>query len=403
VGATVRVLYVSYDGLLDPLGHSQVLPYVTRLAASGIEFAIVSFEKRSRWEDDGRRRALADGLARTGIRWVPLRYHKSPRSLATAWDVLRGAATLRSEARRVRPRIVHCRGDVAAAMARWSGATKAARLLYDVRGFFSDERVESGSWRAGGVLDRLVRRVEGRNLRAAAGVVVLTRAAHLALAERQRLPPHRVIPTCADLDRFRLAASDDAPRYGLVYSGSLGSWYMGREMLAFARVAGSILGAPTLFLTPDGSRLKGLAPDSQVEVREAAPADVPGWLRQARAQFFFYQPSPARRATCPTKLAEGLACGLPVLCNRGIGDVDELVQREGVGVLVDGFTDAALQASLRDLRVLLDDPGIHDRCRSVATRVFDVRVGSDQYRSLYREMAGLPAEPGGVIPREASL
>ena len=45
-----RVLYVSYDGMTDPLGQSQVLPYILGLNKKGYQFTLVSFEKPERLE-----------------------------------------------------------------------------------------------------------------------------------------------------------------------------------------------------------------------------------------------------------------------------------------------------------------------------------------------------------------
>ena len=42
------VLYISYDGMLEPLGQSQVLAYLERLAA-GRRMHLISFEKRAEW------------------------------------------------------------------------------------------------------------------------------------------------------------------------------------------------------------------------------------------------------------------------------------------------------------------------------------------------------------------
>ena len=41
-----RVLYISYDGLTDPLGQSQILPYLQHLAKESYQFTILSFEKK---------------------------------------------------------------------------------------------------------------------------------------------------------------------------------------------------------------------------------------------------------------------------------------------------------------------------------------------------------------------
>ena len=38
-------LYLSYDGISDPLGQSQVLPYLKGLARLGHKIHLISFEK----------------------------------------------------------------------------------------------------------------------------------------------------------------------------------------------------------------------------------------------------------------------------------------------------------------------------------------------------------------------
>ena len=45
-----HVLYLSYDGMTDPLGQSQVLPYIIGLSQEGFQFTLISFEKKDRYE-----------------------------------------------------------------------------------------------------------------------------------------------------------------------------------------------------------------------------------------------------------------------------------------------------------------------------------------------------------------
>jgi glycosyltransferase involved in cell wall biosynthesis len=384
----VSVIYVSYDGALDPLGASQVVPYLEGLSQRGFQITLISFEKAAAWRDREARRALQARLDGAGIAWRPLRYHRSPRLPATAWDVWRGARAVRRGARLSRARLVHCRGDVAAVMARAARLPPDVRLLYDVRGLFAEERVESGSWARGGMLDRAVRRAEAANLRRADAVVILTEHARRALQERREdLPPLRIIPTCADVSIFRPRASGEPVEYGLAYSGSLGTWYLAPEMVAFARIAAESVPGRVLFLTPQVAEASAAgARGDWAEVRGVPPVEVPAWLRRARALFFFIRPTAAKRASCPTKLAEALATGLPVVANRGIGDLDELLERHEVGVLVDGFNESEYRRAAARLSRLLEDPSLAQRCRALARDRFSLDSGVQAYHSLYCEL-----------------
>ena len=402
MGPAVRVIYVSYDGALDPLGASQVVPYLLGLSVRGVAITLLTFEKPTRWGQVAARDEMQSRLETRGIRWRPLRYHRRPRLVGTLLDVIAGGRTIAHEASRVTSALIHCRGDVATFMGRWARLPSTIPVLYDVRGFFSDERVESGSWRKGSVLDRAVRRTEAANLRRADGVVVLTRRAAETLRRRRpSLPSLRVIPTCADVSVFKPRAPGQKPEFGLVYSGSLGTWYMAEEMVAFARSAAGAVPGPALFLTPQPEEVRRLGPTPEwAEIRTVESGAVPEWLRRASALLFFSRGKASDRARCPTKFAEGLASGLPVICNRGIGDLDDIVEREGVGVLVDGFSEAAYSAAIRRLKELLEDPGLSARCRRLAEARYSVDLGVDAYHGLYSELVAgatpLAREPGNT-------
>ena len=388
MGRTLKAVYVSYDGALDPLGASQVIPYLLGLARCGVRVRLLSFEKPDLWGREPARRMLQEQLADHDITWRPLRYHKWPRLPATLWDLFRGRRAVRAAVRETGARLVHCRGDVAMAMARLAGLDPGVGLLYDVRGFFADERVEAGSWRRGGLLDRAVRKTEAANLARADGLVTLTGEAWADLRERRGSGlPHAVIPTCVDVSHFRPRAETEPAAFGLVYCGSLGSQYLAREMVDFARVATEVIPGRVLFLSREGDQARGAgASPDWAEVRSAAPNEVAGWLRQGRALFYFYRPGHSKRACYPTKLAEALACGLPAVCNRGLSDIDELLTSERVGVLVEDLTPEAYRGAARLLARLLEDPDTPRRCRRVAEERLGVEHGIRAYHDLYREL-----------------
>ncbi len=201
------VLYISYDGMLEPLGQSQVLAYLEKLAP-GRPIHLISYEKPADWADSARRGSLAKRIAAAGICWHPLRYHKSPTAPATAYDVAVGTAKALALAVRHRLTIVHARSYVAALIALAVKRSTGARFLFDMRGLWADERVDGGLWPKDGRLYRTAKSLERRFLEAADHVVILT---HASEAEIRGFPylagravPMSVIPTCTDLDRFAI-------------------------------------------------------------------------------------------------------------------------------------------------------------------------------------------------------
>ena len=79
------VLYISYDGMTDPLGQSQVIPYLTGLAKRGHHITILSCEKRHPFAllHERCERRFAD----CGIEWHHVPYSKRPPVLSTYFDL----------------------------------------------------------------------------------------------------------------------------------------------------------------------------------------------------------------------------------------------------------------------------------------------------------------------------
>ena len=393
------VLYISYDGMLEPLGQSQVLAYLKRLAADR-PIHLISFEKADDWANVAERERLARDISASGIVWHPLRYHKRPTAVATAWDIASGMRLGLWLVLRHRLRIVHARSYVSSVMALGIKRIKGLRYLFDMRGFWADERVDGNLWPRTGRMYRVSKGFERRFLLAADHVVSLT---HAAVTEMQRfpylqgrMPPVTVIPTCADLTRFKpLPRTQERAGFVLGYVGSAGTWYLFDEVVAcFAEL---------LRLRPDArflivnrgehayirERLAAAGvPAESVELTTATHAEVPQQIARMDAGIFFIRQVFSKQASAPPKLAELLGCGVPCLGNAGVGDMAEVLEGERVGVALKSFDEAALAKGLQDLLQLAADPATRARCVEAAQKHFSLDEGVRRYAAVYGQLGG---------------
>jgi len=391
------VLFVSYDGVLGGPGRSQVLPYLRGYRAAGWSAHLLSYEKPHLLAEEGTRAAVEGELAAAGVRWTVLPYRRS-----MVRDLLAGLDAVRRIVDAERPAVLHARSYVPAYLCRRAGRDHGARLLFDMRGLWPDERVDGGLWSRWNPLFLLWKRIERTLLRDADGVVLLSRAGERLLREEGLLPagkPSAVIPCGVDLERFRPAAAGGAeapaelrPFLGkriYTFLGATGTWYLLPEMLDFAAEAvRADADARILFLTedPGGAVGDGLAargvPPERVLVRRVPHADVPRWIAPSAAGVFFIRSCRSKKASCPTKLGEFLACGVPVVVNAGIGDMDEVVGGGRVGVVVRAFDPASFRDARASLAALRADPGLAARCRRAAEDGFDAVAGARAFVAL---------------------
>ena len=386
------VLYISYSGMLEPLGQSQVLAYQEKLAADH-PVHLLSFERASDWARTEEREAIAQRMRAAGIHWHPLRYHKRFSLLATFWDIFCGAMLGWRLVRRHDLGIVHARSYVASVMALVVKRLAGVHYVFDMRGFWADERVDGGLWPRDGRRYRGAKWFERKFLQHADHVVSLT---HAAVREMERfdylvgrMPPVTVIPTCADLSRFRPSGNRE-PGFVLGYVGSIGTWYLFDEVVdCFVRLRRLRPEAKFLVVSRSdhadiSKRLAaGGVPAEAVELRSASHAGVPEQMRRMHAGVFFIKPVFSKQASAPTKLGEFLGCGIPCLSNAGVGDMAQILEEARVGVAVADFTPASLDEGLARLVALVDDPSASQRCVAAAEAHFSLEEGVRRYQDVY--------------------
>jgi glycosyltransferase involved in cell wall biosynthesis len=294
-----------------------------------------------------------------------------------------------------------------AALARKISSHKP-KLLFDIRGFFPEEYTDAGVWPADGLLYRLAKRVERWLLREADGFVVLTeKAREILFADSIETGfdgsgrPVEVIPCCVDMKRFATAGAaarvatraelSIGDRFVTAYVGAFGGWYLTEETADFfGAVKRNIPDAFAMILTQSSPEtVRNLLLDRGYQekdllITKVNPTEIPRYLSAADIAVSFIKPCYSKQASSPTKNAEYLACGLPVVANSGVGDVDAQILENGVGAIVTELTPAGYDKALAQVQELGD---ISDRCRRTAVEQFDLTtVAGVRYRRLYSRL-----------------
>ncbi len=403
-------LYICYFGVREPLVQTQVIPYLLEIMKDGIEVSLLTFEPGG-FGGEAEETALREDLAGKGVDWHWLRYHKRPSAPATAYDVLAGAWYIRKLIKKKKFDVLHGRVHIPtlmAAIARKFSSHKP-KLLFDIRGFFPEEYTDAGIWPEGGWLYHSAKRVEKWLLKESDGFVVLTEKARTILFPESTETgfdksgrPVEVIPCCVDLRRFESDKSREHGEYiseklniydRIVFAhvGALGGLYLTKEIADFlqsARERDPRVFA--LFLTQSSPELiipllkqRGFK-DTDFFVDRVDPLEIPAYLRDSNAGISFVKASFSTLSRSPTKIAEYLACGLPLIANSGVGDVDELVLQNRIGALVYEFSPEGYRAALDRTEELGDS---RDRLTETVRREFDLEaVGGRRYRRIYKRL-----------------
>lgn len=396
-----HVLYLSYDGMTDPLGQSQVLPYLIGLSKKEYVFTLVSFEKQERFEKD---KAIIQKIcADSNIDWKPQFYTKKPPVLSTLKDIWK-MNRLAKKIHASKPiQLIHCRSYISALIGLGFKRKQGVKFLFDMRGFWADERVEGNIWNLKNPLFKWVysyfKKKEKQFFSESDGIISLTHAGKKIILD-WNLPnvssdKIEVIPCCVDLNLFNLESVQLEKKQEIQknlklegkfivgYIGSIGTWYMLPEMLqTFKKIKAKKTNAIFLFVTKDNSdsiireaEKIGIQTDS-ICITSSIHSEVPTYISLFDLSIFYIRPSFSKQASSPTKQGEIMAMGVPIICNSGVGDTTEIIQKYQSGI-VDWNED-----SLDQLKSLFNK----ERTISGAKDFFDLTLGTEKYAEKYIQL-----------------
>lgn len=392
--------------MTDPLGQSQVIPYLKGLSTEGYEIFLLSCEKREVFENN---RSMVNGILEGfNISWYPLQYTKKPPVVSTLFDILK----IRSAAKKIHKKhkldMVHTRAGVPALIGLWLKKKYGIKFLNDIREFYADSRVEGGMWNKRKFLYRSIynyfKKQEAAQIAASDGLVCLTYAAQKIITEwpeYKNSVPLTVIPCSADLELFDRENIDPAikekyrqqlnisPDDTIVsYLGSIGGWYLTEEMMIFCkRLSDRIPSVKFLFISPhkhveikSAATKYGIA-ENKIIVTKAKRTEVPILLSFSIFSIFFIEPCYSKQSSSPTKHGEIMAMGIPVITNAGVGDVQEIVEKYNAGFVVNEFSDQAYDKVIEDIEAakVFDKTAI----RNAAFEFYALSKAIDKYKALY--------------------
>lgn len=399
-----NVLYISYDGMTDPLGQAQVLPYLIGLSKKGINFHLISFEKKDRFI--AHEAKIASICKEAGITWHPISYTKSPPLLSTIYDIVRMRRMATKLHKKQAFSLIHCRSYLSALVGLYFTKRYSVPFLFDMRGFWADERIEGGIWNLKNPVFKTVysffKRKEMAFLTKSAATVSLTNAGKKEIESWKSLPSSidiEVIPCCVDLSLFnpdkikqspslidQLELSEKTQLVG--YIGSLGTWYLIDEMFDYFNwLSKKQENFHFVLVTQDDRTIvdryakeKGI-PSDRYSVFSAQREEIPALIAQFHHSVFFIKPSYSKQASSPTKQAEIMAMGVPIICNSGVGDTAQLVAEYACGAAIDSFDEVSYEEAFQSLSTIQPAHAIRG-----AHSFFDLESGVEKYLSVYKRI-----------------
>jgi glycosyltransferase involved in cell wall biosynthesis len=405
----MKVLYLSYDGLTDPLGQSQILPYLQGLANHGHDIHIIAFEKPDKFDLLGTQ--IKNICDQSKIHYYPQVYHKSPPLFSTLIDM----RTMYKVAKQLNTQhnfnLSHCRSYISALIGMKLKKENKLPFIFDMRGFYADERVDGNLWPQSNPIYRLVykyfKKKELQLLSQADSIVSLTSKARNVMLERNMLSeqaPVSIIPCCVDISLFNSSNNPESELAQLKsnlgytesnlilgYVGSTGTWYLLKDMLRyFQKLHAANPEFRFLFLSFDNPEeifreARDLNINTElIKIVGVNRNELPTYLGILDLSIFFIKPVFSKFASSPTKQAELMSMGIPVICNAGIGDTDSIIKQYEAGICLENTSDDELNKAVEETNALIKLN--RERIIFGAKQYFSLHNGINTLNNIYQQI-----------------
>ncbi len=409
---TSSVLYITYDGITDHIGQSQVAPYLVGLAARGHRITLLSAEKTDKTAIIEKYKTI---FSENNIDWHYLPYTKRPPVVSTVWDIYKMLRKARQLIKKNDIQILHCRSYVASLIGLHFKKKRNTRFIFDMRDFWADagketRRFDVDNNRIHKAVYTFFKKKEKQFLEHADYIISLTQAGKKIMenwaAKGMKIKsPIRVIPCCADFNFFDRSKLDtnklaelrtqlglNDTDFVMNYLGSLGPAYLTDELLDFYKVLLKLQPAAKFLvvanndhhLIKDAAKHKGIDP-AKLMVTKGHKDEIPYLIALCDLSVFFIMPSFAKQACSPTKLAELFAMNVPVIANTNVGDLDELLNPGyNNSTVIKTFDDKEYERALEQVLTRIGQGNTH--IRENMKNSLSVEHGIALYDKVYQDI-----------------
>jgi hypothetical protein len=346
-----KVLYISLTGMTEPLGRSQVLEYLFDLSKE-YEYYLISFERAS---DLNNIDEIKELLKDYNIKWSYLIYSNKYGVFSTIFQIFQVIFLGLNIAKKNKINIIHARSFIPTTIGLIIKKFTKAKLLFDIRGFAIDEKIDSGRLNTSSFLFNILKRWDNYLYKKSDHIVTLTKNAKTVLITKLDITEEKItiIPTCTNKNIFKVISEEekqDFKKYQgfdindiiLIHTGTVLNRYdFDKEIELFKHLNSLNKNFKFLILNKGEhnyikSRFDTFGIDSNnYKIISVIFDNVYKYLNIANFSLFFIPPSFAKQAMAPTKFAENIACHLPSITNIGVGDMEYYMNQYDVGHIVD--------------------------------------------------------------------
>jgi len=387
-----KILYISYDGVLEPLGQSQILEYIYNNSRY-YSFYLISFEKKNNLKNISKLNKLKNKISKYDINWIYLNYSNKKHIHKVIYNFLKAQLIITNLILFKKIKIIHIRSYIPGIILLPIISLVKIILIFDIRGFLPLEKIERLNWKKNSYKILLLQFIENYLMKKSTKIITLTNQSKNIIIDKFNIKENNIstIPTCANTNLFKIDKSINKKNLKLCFLGSLNFAYDFEKIIKFYKKF--IIEFPDIkidFLINDKNYfikkllLKNNFEESKINIKFIEHKNIPKILNNYQFGIFFLKKNESIKASFPTKIGEYLSSGLPIICNDFNDDVTSIVKDNNLGfILKNDHFDSSIYKKI--VQYYNENSAII--CRNYAEKNLSIKYGSFKYLDIYNSIS----------------
>lgn len=353
VESNKKILFLTWDGPQVSYLESLFAPIFSKLIERGYQFHVIQFT----W---GNKKGTKETCRALGVPYKKVSVVNKLSIIGHLYTLLKGYYHVRRYVNKNPLHAVMVRSVFLLPIGIRLKKKRKLQFIFDTDGLALDERIDTKIWSPCSVVYRMLRDLEYMGLINANLILVRSKKAIDFIKARGggsvETIPIEVVRNGRDEEIFNIRKSQSLKnKLGiskeekiLIYVGSIGKQYCIEEMFRFFEIFQQKHPAKFLILTTQVNELDDFFRENKFDrkniiIKAVPPDEVVDYINIADFGISFRIPSFSMSAIAPIKVGEYLLCGIPILANKGVGDIEEIMNPSGCGYLLDNFSDNSMK------------------------------------------------------------
>lgn len=382
----VNTLLFIYNSFKDPLFQNILLSYIKTINKNNIgDFHLITFEQKEYHIDKQERLQIREGLAKHNIFWHPLTFHTGKFLLFKKLiDFFQSVYTILKIRIKYGIKVIFSFANVASSIAILiKKAFNLKMIIYSYEPH-SEFMIELGLWDKNSLKFKTLNYLEKLAGRDADYIMTGTKYMVEKLEKENSKAYVYRAPTAVDEKQFyfrsegrkkvreKINAHD---KYVILYLGKFGDLYYNEEIPQLSREIKSFIpNSYFLVVTSNNHEEIKVIYNKYLSEKDfhitghLSFEEVKEYISAADIGISGVPPTASQKYRSPTKVAEYLLCGIPIITSKGIAEDDIYAEKNNVGIVIDNFKDSLNKHAVEKLIFYCNEnkDEQRQRCRNTA-------------------------------------